>query len=259
MHIASLTLAKNYKLGDDVRGWHASEKLDGVRALWDGACLRSRNDLVFNAPPEFLEGLPKGVMLDGELWAGRGTFQNTVGRIKSGAGKDNWAGIKYMVFDAPARAGTWVERMQYAKSFARGRVEALYHEPITDDAHLTRFVDYVIARGGEGAMLRHPTATGYEQKRTGNLLKVKRWRDLEAHVVAHEEGKGKHKGRLGALVCELDDGTRFNVGTGLSDVQRAAPPEVGAFVRVKFFELTNGGVPRFPVFDGEVFELNGKD
>jgi DNA ligase-1 len=105
-------------------------------------------------------------------------------------------------------------------------------------------------------MLRHPTAEGYEQKRTSNLLKVKRWRDLDARIVGHEEGKGKHAGRLGALVCELEDGTRFNVGTGFSDAQRAQPPRIGEYVRVKFFELTDGGVPRFPVFDGELLERN---
>lgn len=63
-------------------------------------------------------------------------------------------------------------------------------------------------------------------------------------------GKGKHKGRMGALSCVAPNGARFEVGTGFSDAQRGAPPHVGATVTVRFQEYTNDGVPRFPVFVG---------
>ena len=48
----------------------------------------------------------------------------------------------------------------------------------------------------------------------------------------------------------MADGTRFAVGTGLSDAERSAPPPVGTWVTYRFQELTDGGVPRFPVFVG---------
>ncbi len=44
---------------------------------------------------------------------------------------------------------------------------------------------------------------------------MKSFHDAEGRVIAHEPGKGKHKGCLGALVVEMHDGTKFNVGTGL--------------------------------------------
>jgi DNA ligase-1 len=75
-------------------------------------------------------------------------------------------------------------------------------------------------------------------------------RVAEAKVVAHEPGKGRHKGRLGAVVAELPNGKRFNVGTGFSDKQRETPPAVGSTVTFKYQELTKDGIPRFPVFIG---------
>ena len=69
-------------------------------------------------------------------------------------------------------------------------------------------------------------------------------------VVDHQPGEGKHTGRLGALVCELKNGTRFKVGTGFTDAQRQKPPRVGSKICFGYFELSKDGVPRFPTFLG---------
>ena len=98
-------------------------------------------------------------------------------------------------------------------------------------------------------MLRRP-ASMYESRRSSTLLKVKRFHDCEATIIGHEPGKGRHKGRLGALVVQLPNGIRFACGTGLSDAQRDLPPAVGETINVKFQEWTDAGVPRFPVFVG---------
>ena len=96
-------------------------------------------------------------------------------------------------------------------------------------------------------MLREP-GSAYVAGRSSTLLKVKTFHDAEAIVVGHEAGRGRHKGRLGALVVQRPDGTTFNVGTGLSDRERAAPPPVGTTITFRYQELTDGGVPRFPSF-----------
>jgi len=67
-------------------------------------------------------------------------------------------------------------------------------------------------------------------------------------VIEHVAGKGRHKGRLGALVVQMPDGTEFSVGTGFSDKQRASPPPVGSTITYRYQELSTGGVPRFPSF-----------
>jgi DNA ligase 1 len=96
-------------------------------------------------------------------------------------------------------------------------------------------------------MLRQPGSL-YEVGRSQTLLKVKTFFDAEALVIDYTDGKGKHKGRLGALVVQLPDGTEFNIGTGFSDAQRETPPVIGSMVTFRYQELTDGGVPRFPSF-----------
>ena len=98
-------------------------------------------------------------------------------------------------------------------------------------------------------MLRQP-GSRYEVGRSTTLLKVKSFHDAEARVLEHLKGAGRHKGRLGALLVELADGTRFSVGTGFSDAERGAPPAVGSVITFRYQELSDGGVPRFPSFVG---------
>jgi ATP-dependent DNA ligase len=67
------TLAQHYRPGIDVATYWVSEKYDGVRALWTGTELQSRQGLPIRAPAWFTAGWP-ATPLDGELWAGRGRF-----------------------------------------------------------------------------------------------------------------------------------------------------------------------------------------
>ena len=66
----------------DITGWWMSEKLDGVRAYWDGKQFLSRLGNRFHAPPWFVEGF-RPTPLDGELWGGRKLFQRTVSIVSA--------------------------------------------------------------------------------------------------------------------------------------------------------------------------------
>jgi DNA ligase-1 len=107
----------------------------------------------------------------------------------------------------------------------------------------------MLSLGSEGLMLRQPGSL-YETGRSPTLLKVKRFQEAEARVVGYEQGSGRHKGRLGALLVETANGTCFAVGTGLTDAQRDNPPPVGSTITFRYQELTDRGVPRFPSFVG---------
>jgi DNA ligase-1 len=113
--------------------------------------------------------------------------------------------------------------------------------------HLREELVRVEALGGEGLMLREP-GSSYEVGRSSTLLKVKTFHDAEAVVLELQPGKGKFKGKLGALIVRMEDGTEFSVGTGFSDAERAAPPPVGSTITFRYQELSDGGVPRFPSF-----------
>ena len=52
-----------------------SEKLDGMRAVWDGTALYSRAGNPISMPASFAACLPPAFALDGELFLGRGRFQ----------------------------------------------------------------------------------------------------------------------------------------------------------------------------------------
>jgi DNA ligase len=247
-----LLLAETWDGASNVAGWWLSEKLDGVRGYWTGREFLSRQGNPFRAPDWFTAGLPP-VPLDGELWLGRKRFQRTVGIVRRQDQTDLWKEVRFVVFDVPDANEVFESRIAAATrmlhEFRPTYARVHEHIPCSGFDHLRRELARVEALGGEGLMLRNPESC-YEAGRSATLLKVKSFRDAEARVVGHEPGRGRHKGRLGALLVEMADGTRFAVGTGLSDAERSSPPPLDTWVTFRFQGLTDGGVPRFPVFVG---------
>jgi len=245
-----ILLAEKWDNATDLSDWWMSEKLDGVRAYWDGQKILSRQGNVYHAPDWFVKGLPK-VPLDGELWLDRKSFQRTVSIVRRQDKSDHWKQVRYLIFDAPAEEGDFESRMKFLKSKLGKRktpyAELLDHEVCKSVKHLKQELARVESLGGEGLMLREP-GSSYHVGRSSTLLKVKTFLDAEAVVLDHQPGKGRHKGRLGALAVQLDDGTEFSVGTGFSTAQRENPPPVGGIITFRYQELSDGGVPRFPSF-----------
>lgn len=167
--------------------------------------------------------------------------------------------LKYVVFDAPKHGGVFEERVAFIEETIRALkhefLHACEHISCENTEHLKRELARVEGLGGEGLMLRQPRSR-YEAGRSNTLLKVKSFHDTEARVLDHLPGMGEHKGRLGALLVELPDGTKFNVGTGFSDVERQNPPKIGSVITFRYQELSNTGVPRFPSYVGE--RIDGK-
>ncbi|KAG8744002.1 hypothetical protein FRC10_010981 [Ceratobasidium sp. 414] len=274
-----LLLAVKWDLttGSDPTGWWMSEKLDGVRYVgclfpasdnsligvavfrvyYDGKKMWSRLGNAFTPPKEFLDRLPKDVTLDGELFGGRGKFQDTVSVVKT-INSPHWQTITFQIFDIPSRGSEpFEERVAYLKKHFSNvpQVNVVEQTMCKSREHLLETLKEVERQGGEGVMMRQP-GSEYEGKRSSTLLKVKTFYDGEAEVVGYEPGKGKHKGVTGALKCVMESGKKFNVGSGLSDKQRRAPPKVGDIVTYRFQELTRDGVPRFPTFVGICIDKN---
>lgn len=245
-----LLLANVWNPSIDPTGWWMSEKYDGVRAYWDGQKLWSRNGNLIHAPDDFLAEFPRDIVLDGELWIGHGKFEETVSIVRTERPDDRWNRVRYMVFDAPQAKGTFEERMQFLRAtFSEKRrfIKVVRHDRCQGAAQLLAERDRVVRRGGEGLMLRQPESA-YEARRSPTLLKVKPYDDAEATVIAHEPGKGKYAGKLGALRVRADDGREFSVGSGLTDADRASPPPVGTVITYRFRGLTAKGLPRFPSY-----------
>lgn len=245
-----LLLAQSWDSSTELTGWWLSEKLDGVRAYWDGKNLMSRLGNVFFAPAWFLAELPD-TPLDGELWMARKSFQKTVSVVRRQDRSDHWKRIRYRVFDAPSATGPFEDRISALQDFFRSAspefTQLHEHERCRGLDHLRDELARIESLGGEGLMARQP-GSEYVPNRSHTLLKIKTFRDAEALVIGHVAGRGRHKGRMGSVLARLEDGTEFSVGTGFSDAERADPPPPGSTINFRYQELSDAGVPRFPSF-----------
>ncbi len=228
-----------------------SEKLDGVRAYWDGKTLRFRSGNVVNAPAWFIAKLPLQA-LDGELWLGRGRFEELSGMVRTEHPDDGaWRQIKYMIFELPDAPGAFAQRYAAMRELVRRanwpQLQVVEQFRITDRVALKRKLDQVVRDGGEGLMLHRADAL-YVTGRNDALLKLKPLLDTEAKVVGHIPGKGKFEGMLGSLEVETPDGKRFRIGTGFTDAIRKNPPAIGTIVTYRYRGLTKKGLPRFASF-----------
>ena len=162
-----------------------------------------------------------------------------------------WRTIRYVVFDAPEAEGPFESRLQTCREhfdqYPALYVDVLAHECCSGADHVRQRLAEIESHGGKGLMLRQP-GSAYEPRRSVTLLKVKTFHDAEAQVIGHQPGAGRHRGRLGALLVQLADGTQFAVGTGFTDRQRESPPPIGSQITFRYQELTSRGVPRFPSF-----------
>ncbi len=245
-----LLLLTKYRPGMDVSGWFMSEKLDGVRAYWDGRQLLSRQGKLFAAPSWFTEKLPP-FELDGELWIARGRFEETLSITSRDQPHPGWRRITYNIFEVPNAPGGLDARLgrlrQYLALDSVEQLRIISQAVCRDVAHVMTRLMAVDAAGGEGLVLRNP-GSPYETGRSPNALKVKRFDDMEGRVVGYRPGKGKYHGMTGALWVEIEGNKRFYIGSGLTDRERAAPPAVGSVITFKYQGFTNNGIPRFASF-----------
>lgn len=221
-----------------------SEKLDGVRARWDGERLTSRNGNVFAAPEWFTANFPPQT-LDGELWLRRGAFAEVSGAVRRKQPHHGWRDIHYYVFDLPDAPVPFARRVDLMRALPQApHLSVIPQTPVADAAELAiRFAE-VIAAGGEGLMLRR-----MDSMDGADIIKLKPYDDAEAVVVAHNPGAGKHLGRLGSLTVERPaDRRRFRIGTGFSDADRDNPPPIGTTITYRYRGFTKTGLPRFASF-----------
>lgn len=247
----AILLAGVYHEQVDVSRYLVSEKLDGVRAVWDGQVLRFRSGKNINAPRWFLAALPKQA-LDGELWIGRGSFDRLSGIVRRETPVDaEWHEVRYMLFELPSAPGTFSDRAEQIRQLVRQAnvpwLREIEQFRVVDRSSLQKRFNEAVQAGAEGLMLHRADAL-YQTGRSDVLLKMKPLQDAEAVVIGHQAGKGKYAGALGALRLRTPEGHVFLLGSGFSDAQRNNPPAIGTMVTYRYRDLTSKGLPRFATF-----------
>ncbi|WP_078415183.1 DNA ligase, partial [Campylobacter pinnipediorum] len=169
----------------NISGWYASEKLDGIRAYWDGKNLQSRQGKIINAPSYFLKALPD-FALDGELYTKTDEFEKIQSIVMDQIPNEKeWENITYNVFDVPNTNGGLIKRLKVLNDYIdknnnnnniQRYIKLIPQRLIKDKKELDSFLDEIISSGGEGVVIREPNSK-YIKSRSNLNLKYKRFID----------------------------------------------------------------------------------
>jgi len=257
-----------------------SKKLNGCRAAWVGNKIMTRQGKEYTGLEHIINDLNylgyQDFFIDGELLYKNEDSLTDSEAFQKGTGiamsKDtDKSCLKLVVFDmfplcefcTGKSEKKYSERVYYFEELINklntygienieyvGRLyEGTDHDAITD------WLEYAEINDWEGIMLNLDTP--YECKRTKNLIKVKKFYSCDIRCIGIEEGSGRNKGTLGALIANYK-GNTVNVGSGFTDEQRKYYWEnpddvVDRIISVKYKEETknkNGGISiQFPVFE----------
>ena len=245
-------------------------KLDGVRCLayWDGDSVKlmSRGGKQWNCCQHIIDELetvlPKDWVLDGELYIHGSTFQEITKLVKKL--RPESVNVEFHVYDVP-RAGyeqtelggsTWSNRkisVELIDEFVENcksvvTVESHY---ATGEYDVYKLQSQFLEDGYEGAIVREFDGEYKFGYRSNKLLKVKNFMDEEYKIVGFTTGVGRFDGCI-VWMCETEDGHEFKVvPQGTMEERKAtydtADKHIGELLKVKYFELTDDGIPRFPV------------
>jgi len=256
-------LAHDYnKRGKDIKfPCFVQPKLDGVRCIFRNGVLTSRQGKVFPNMENIVNDLKDvELVLDGELYSDTLNFQQFVGLVRKK--KHNAAEIellkqvKYWVYDI-VNDKPFEERHATLREMFVNHVHLypfvyrLITEECKTKAELKGFHDRFAAEGKEGLIIRNKTGLYQLAARSKDLQKYKEFEDAEYKVTGFSEGEGLEKG-LVIWTCETSTGKTFNVRPRGSHEDRAAlfkeaDDYIGKSLTVRYQELTDEGIPRFPV------------
>ena len=226
-------------------------KLDGVRVLTiirkNKVEMFSRNGKQFHNFGHIIEEIenvikenptPYDLVLDGEVMSAN--FQDLMKQVHRKDGKQTKDAVLHLFDLCPLtnfQKGRWetnqAERSLLVKEWVEKHSILLKHVQTLDWENVDldtidgqkRFVELnksAVEGGYEGVMIKDPQAM-YECKRTHSWLKAKPFIEVTLKVVSVEEGTGRNKGRLGAILVEgQDDGCKYSLscGSGFNDIQR---------------------------------------
>jgi DNA ligase-1 len=230
----------------NINNWYMSEKLDGIRAYWNGKELLSKNGNKIFAPTWFIKDFPS-FELDGELWTKRDDFENIQNIVLDTNSTEDWKKITYNIFELPNSKGNFPKRLKKLENWLtknpNNYIKIIPQIICKDKTHLNNYLKELIEKKAEGIIIKNPNLN-YQTEKNNNLLKVKTFLDDEAIVINHNYKNDKFK----SLVVKLKNGVIFNLGGGFSVNEKINPPKIGEIITYKYYGLTKNGKPKFASF-----------
>lgn len=250
-----------------------SEKIDGIRAIGflenNKVELVSRNGKAYFWMAKLREELQdfmnihSDIAIDGELYNHQMTFSQISSIVKKGNTKSCSQGddlIEYWIFDLFMCDTKYTDRMIKLKEWEKihrkkypepSRLKFIYYDTITDHEQVKAKCEEYMANGFEGAILRNLNALYKLKHRSADLQKYKQFNDTEYQVVDMEQGSGLETG-CAIYICEIPEGTKFSVrpkGTHeeRKEIFKNKDEYIGKMLTVRYQELSEYNVPRFPV------------
>lgn len=239
-------------IAENIESYAISEKFDGIRGIWDGKEMFSKNGKKLAIPPCFAEKLAilelkDGEFVEGEIWADYGKFAevSSLARRKNPTCAE-FESVKYLIFNAQLNESSdFLANLSKIQSILEShktpQIRTITQHKFSSSKELQDFFDAVVAKGGEGVILRD----------SHTAFKLKAQHDAECKIIDYTRGKGRLSGKVGAIVCEsladknagIKNGIIFRIGSGLSDEMRTNPPKIGTIITYKFSGVSKNSVP----------------
>lgn len=243
LHALNLEKPSTYK-NQNINGWLMSEKLDGIRAYWNGKELLTKNGNKIFTPDDFTKNFPP-FKLDGELWTKRDDFENIQNIVLDKTPSKNWSQITYNIFEVPYEKGDFNQRLNIAKNWFKNNpnkyIKFIPQIKCFDNNHLNQYLEKLVSLKAEGIIIKNPNLS-YVKGRSNNSFKVKKFYDMEGEVIGINFENNKFK----SLVLKLKDGVIFNLGNGFKE--DTLLPKVKDIVTFKYYGFTKNGKPKFASF-----------
>lgn len=260
-------LAKKYKKDElfDYKNVVSQPKLDGIRAIVTKNGIYSRLGNKINSCPHIESALREvfvaypEIAFDGELYSH--SLRDDFNRIVSAVNKENHNSesfrqseiIEYHIFDLALCADSFIERFNRLKAIIPNHEKIVLVETldVSSEEDLDEIYSKYLENGYEGQMIR--TKTGlYKNGRSSDLLKRKDFLDEDYEIVSINEGSGNRSGGAASITYKIDGNRTFDSSIRCSTTEaikllKNKDKYIGGTGTVKYFNLTPGGIPRFPV------------
>ena len=220
--------------------FYVQPKIDGVRLLVSNKGGISRTGKVVPGTEHWGKGLKEGEYLDGECYDPTKTFEEITSLYKT-----NPKALQFHVFDY---FDTNRPKLTFDERLERVTVETKWVRSKND---LPAVHKQYMEAGYEGTMIREASSVYEIGKRSNYLLKHKDFMTEEYKVIGMRECTGKDVGTP-TWVCVTPSGNEFTVRPeGTREIRREmfknGSSYIGKMLTVKYQNLTDLGVPRFPV------------